>query len=201
MKRLSSIILATAAIGTASTAFAGSDSGLYLGGSFGQADVDLTQDVPDLGCEHNFDDEDTAYKLYAGYNLGLIPTINLAVEGGYIDFGQRQGNYTAEYEDASVSTDSEIDLTGWTVSGLAGFDLGPVGVFGKVGVIDWDSEVKELSDVGDINTDPDQSGTDPAYGVGAKVQIGSIAVRAEYEQFENDDDDINLYSIGATVTF
>ena len=40
-----------------------------------------------------------------------------------------------------------------------------------------------------------------AYGVGIKFQIGSAAVRAEYERFEVEDADIDFISAGVTWTF
>jgi len=165
---------------TPGIALAGAESGFYMGGSLGSANLDIsTTDV-------NIDDDDTAYKIFAGYNFGLIPLIDLAVEGSYVDLG----------EASSVQIgDSNVGVTGWDVFGLAGFKLGPIGLFGKAGFIDWDSE----SDI--FQDQLDDSGTDPAYGIGARFQIGSASVRAEYEWFELDIGDIEYLSVGASWTF
>ncbi|MFZ5603465.1 MAG: outer membrane beta-barrel protein [Pseudomonadota bacterium] len=185
-KRMTMMALAITLAGTASLAQAGGESGFYLGGSVGNASLDISDNDPEFPVE--FDDEDMAYKGFAGYNIGVIPMLNLAVEGAYVNFGTYEG------EIAGLSG-NEIDVDGFIFSGLVGFDLGPIGLFGKMGMLSWDNEISSDS------FDESDSGTDPAYGVGAKFQIGSIAVRAEYEMFDLDDADIDFYSVGAAFTF
>ena len=181
-------LLIAAACGMSSVASAGSDSGIYIGGSVGTAEVDYSDDDPDFGnFDIDFSDDDNAYKVFAGYNFGLVPMLNLAVEASYINFGK--------YEDEIANVKSKVELDAVTLSGLVGFNLGPVGLFGKAGVVNWDGDFK--SPFGNAS----ESGTDPAYGVGAKVQIGSFAVRAEYEMFDLDNFDVDYYSIGASYTF
>ncbi|CAN0605037.1 unnamed protein product, partial [Ectocarpus sp. 12 AP-2014] len=83
------LILAVPLLAVSGNALAGSDSGLYLGASIGEAQLDFDDDRPganDIDVDIDFDDEDTAYKVFAGYNLGLIPLVDLAVEGAYVDF-------------------------------------------------------------------------------------------------------------------
>ena len=180
---LFSLIFIASAVSTAGVAHAGAESGLYIGGSMGNAELSFEDDdVAEIG-RIDFDDDDTGYKLFAGYNFGLVPLLDLAVEGGYIDFGSQN------------DLDTKIDVTGWHASGLVGFNLGPVGLFGKAGVIDWDSEIEHVS------LDSDDSGTDPMYGLGAKFHLGSIGIRAEYEIFEADRAAIDFYSLGASLTF
>ncbi|WP_111494975.1 MULTISPECIES: outer membrane beta-barrel protein [Marinobacter] len=165
-------------------AHAGSDSGVYVGASVGQAQVDFDDELPDVG-EVDFDDDDTAYKIFAGYNFGLIPLVDLAVEGAYVDFGKFKG-------DIGSISDRDLDVDGWTAAGLAGVNLGPIGVFGKVGAINWDSDFDGLGD---------EDGTDPFYGVGARFSLFSFQVRAEYERYDLDDFDIDYFSVGAAFTF
>ncbi|UTF60391.1 porin family protein [Gilvimarinus sp. DA14] len=179
---LPSLAFFVAALSTSGLAFAGSDSGIYIGGSMGNAELSFDEELADIG-RIDFDDDDTGYKLFAGYNFGLVPLLDLAVEGGYIDFGSQN------------DLDTKIDVTGWNLSGLVGVNLGPVGLFGKAGFIDWDSEIEHVS------LDTSESGTDPAYGLGAKFHLGSFGIRAEYEIFEADSADIDFYSLGASVTF
>lgn len=168
------------------SAWAGSESGLYLGGSLGTANYDVAGRDPSFG-DIKYDDDDTGYKIFAGYNIGLIPFIDLAVEGSYVDFGKALGTVSGQ--------DTQHEVSGFDAFGLAGFKLGPIGLFGKVGVMSWDSDSKVGSNSGS------DSGTDPAYGVGARFQIGSIAVRAEYELFDVDTIDIEMLSVGASWTF
>ncbi len=175
---------ATALLLFSGIAAAGSESGLYLGGSLGWASLDFSFDSD--GVNVDFDDDDTGFKIFAGYNLGLVPFVDLAIEGSYVDFG--------EASHATIGN-ADVGVTGWDAFGLAGFKLGPIGLFGKVGMIAWDSSSNA------VQTALDDSGSDPAYGIGARFQIGSIAVRAEYELFDIDTVDISYFSVGGSWTF
>ena len=163
-------------------AFAGADSGFYIGAGVGQASVGDIDDVEDVG-DIDFDGDDTGYKLIAGYNFGIIPLIDLAVEGAYVDFGKP--------EDGLV----EVDANAFAVFGLAGVNLGPVGIFAKAGMFSWDADAS----IGNESFSDD--GTDPAYGVGARFQIASFQIRAEYEYFDADPAALDLISASLLYTF
>lgn len=182
------LILAIPLLAVSANALAGSDSGLYLGASIGEAQLDFDDDLPDandVDVNIDFDDEDTAYKIFAGYNFGVIPLIDLAVEGAYVDFGKFRGR-------VGPISNADFEVDGWTGAALAGVKLGPVGVFGKAGFISWDGD---LDDIGD------EDGTDPLYGIGARITLFSFQVRAEYERYELDNFDIDYFSVGAAFTF
>jgi outer membrane immunogenic protein len=129
--------------------------------------------------DSGFDESDSAYKILAGYNIGFIPFVDFAVEGSYVDFGNPS------------TTTVSAEATGFDAFGLVGLNFGPVGVFAKAGAISWDLKTNTGSD----------SGTDPAYGIGAKFSFLSFAVRAEYEVFEFDKTDVDMVSVSATYTF
>ena len=136
--------------------------------------------VGDASLEEGpFDESDSAYKIIAGYNIGFIPFVDFAVEGSYVDFGE-----------PSAAGDS-YDATGFDAFGLVGLNFGPVGIFAKAGAIAWDVDSSFGSD----------SGTDPAYGIGARFQLFAISIRAEYEVFEFDTADVDMLSVSATFTF
>ena len=151
--------------------FAGADSGFYIGAGAGDAGVDVS------GTD--FDESDTAYKVFGGYNIGFIPLVDFAVEVSYVDFG------------APSAGSQEVEVTGLNAFGLAGLSFGPFGVFAKAGMIDWDADSSGGSD----------SGTDPAYGLGARFSIGSIAVRAEYEVYDLENADVEMISVSGVFTF
>ena len=180
MKPFAALVCGLSLLAIPGLAMAGAKSGPYLGASLGQASLDFSKGIVD------FDDDDTAYKIFAGYNFGVIPLVDLAVEGSYVDFG--------EASDISILGE-DVGVTGWDAFGLAGVKLGPIGLFAKVGMIYWDSKSDVIQDI------LDDSGTDPAYGIGARFQIGPISVRAEYELFKIDIVDIGYYSVGAAWTF
>jgi hypothetical protein len=172
MRKLTLLGLTLALLLVSGTAWAGSDSGLYLGASVGSATVE------DSGS--SFDGSDTGFKVFGGYNFGLVPLVDVAVEASYVDFG------TAE------DSGAEVSVSGLDAFGLVGLSMGPVSLFGKAGAIRWDAEVSGSAD---------ESGTDPAYGLGLQFQLLSIALRAEYEMFSLDEGDVTFASIGASFTF
>lgn len=162
------------------------DSGFYLGGSVGRSLVDADIAGPG-GGPMGFDDGDAAWKAFAGLNIDAF-VIDFAVEGGYVDFGRPA--------ERIAGNEVEVGLTGWDFFGLAGLELGPVGVFAKAGLIDWSADAA-------VNGTRvyDDSGTDPAYGFGVRFSLFSAELRGEYEYFDLDGVDVSLLSLGAVWTF
>ncbi len=170
--RILVICLAGSSLGTPTAAVAGADSGFYIGAGVGDATVKDT----------NFDASDSAYKIFGGYNIGFIPLVDFAVEASYVDFGN-----------PSTSA-GNVEVTGLNAFGLAGLSFGPFGVFAKAGMINWDAD----STFGTVSSS--DSGTDPAYGVGARFAISSFSVRAEYEVYDLDAD-LDMVSVSGVFTF
>ena len=177
MKKITVVVVFLALFSISGVANAGKKTGPYIGGSLGWAVIDVSSGINDF-------DDDLGFKVFGGYNLGIIPLLDLAVEGSYVDFGKASSSQIA-YQD--------VDITGWDIFGLAAINLGPVGVFGKVGQIWWNTD----SNIAQI----DDSGNDMAYGLGLRFQIGSIAIRGEYEYFDLDDTDLSMLSAGVSWTF
>lgn len=164
------------------------DSGPYIGGSVGNTTLEATLQDPIGGGDFLFDESDFSWKIYGGYNFDL-PSINLGVEGGYRSLGGPSAVIAAE--------SFGIDLTAWDAYGVAGFELGPVTVFGKLGIVAWDADLTLAGfDAGS------ESDEDTAYGVGASFNLGSFQVRGEYEIFDvSDTDDVYMLSAGFVYTF
>jgi hypothetical protein len=164
------------------------DSGFYLGGSVGNSTLQANFEDPIGGGTFTFDENDFSWKAYGGFNFDL-PVVNLGVEGGYRDLGGPSATLAAE--------SFGIDITAWYVFGVAGFDLGPVTVFGKLGIISWDADLTVSGF--DAGSEDDQ---DTAYGVGASFNLGSFQLRAEYEMFDvGDVEDLYMLSAGFVYTF
>ena len=167
------------------------ESGFYVGGSIGSAVVEANIDdggivLPDPPPV--FDEDDFGWKVFAGYSIALGDAFSIGLEGGYNDLGEP----SAAIVDIPVS----IDPTAWTVYGTAGIDVGPIGLFGKYGLIDWDVD----GFVDDIPFSDD--GSDPAYGVGIRANLGSWQLRAEYEIFDvSEVEDVTLLSLGFVYRF
>jgi hypothetical protein len=170
--RILFICIAGALFAMPNAVIAGADSGFYIGAGAGDASVK----------DNDFDASDSAYKIFGGYNIGFIPLVDFAVEASYVDFGK------------PATSAGSVEVTGFNAYGLAGLSFGPFGVFAKAGALSWDSDATFAgTTVGD-------SGTDPAYGVGARFSIGSFAVRAEYE-FYDLEADLDMLSVSGVFTF
>jgi outer membrane immunogenic protein len=178
------LLAAIALLATAGPARA--DSGFYVGAGIGTAVFEAK--AADSEFDLDLDEDDFAKKVFVGYNIDAF-VIDLAVEGGYVDFG----NPT----ETVLGSEVGIDVTGWDVFGLAGIGLGPVGLFAKAGVISWDGDAT----VNGVRVASD-SGTDPAYGLGVRFRLWSAEVRAEYEYFDVDAiEHLSMLSVSVAWTF
>lgn len=75
---MNKIALAAALLALATSASAQLTNKAYIGGAFGPSHLEADCGV--FSCDNN----DTGYKLYAGYKVHP----QIAIEGGYIDFGK-----------------------------------------------------------------------------------------------------------------
>ena len=179
---------ATAALLVSFVALAPAESqaGGYIGGSVGQASIEVNAGTPTV--PETFDENDFGFKAFGGYEFNL-PSITLGVEVAYVDFGAPSGDVTG--------TQFEVDANGFAGFGTAGFDLGPLGIYGKYGLISWDASFSV--DGFDAGSD---DGTDPAYGVGVKFGVGPVEVRGEYEIYDiEDSQDVTMLSVGLVWRF
>ncbi len=159
------------------TAHAGAESGVYFGVGVGDTNIKGPLDGDDL----EFDS--TGYKLLLGYNFGVIPLIDLAIEGAYVNLGDESSRRT------------EFEQTSWNGFGLAGLSFGPIGIFAKAGLAAWDAETR----VGSVKVS--ESDTDPVYGIGGRLQLGAFSARLEYEYYDQSNfDDVSMASISFLYT-
>jgi hypothetical protein len=157
------------------------DNGFYLGGSVGQANLQIDDLTGGALPDDDFDADDTAFKLIAG----IRPLDWLAVEAAYVNFG--------EPSDEVAGFDLEADGDGISAFAVGFLAVGPVDLFAKAGLIAWDSKIEGGAF--------DDDGSDLAYGVGAQFRVWGLALRAEYEKFEISDVDLDMVSVGVTYTF
>ncbi len=161
-----------------SIAFAGAESGIYIGAGAGNSNIKGPVD------EDEFDVDTNGYKLILGYNFGIVPLVDLAVEGAYVDMGE---------ESVGGLTFSQSSFNGFALLGLS---FGPVGLFAKAGLAAWDAETS----IGNLKKTV--SGTDPVYGIGARLQIAKVSGRIEYEYYDQSNfNDVSMASISLLYTF
>lgn len=181
--RLMALALAVSLLPAAAMA----DSGFYIGGAAGGATLEAEfgdSGIP--GFPSAIDEDDTAYKLFAGYNFDL-PVLDLGIEAGYVDFGAP--------EIAVFDEQIEIDTTGFNVWGIASFGLGPIDLHAKLGYIAWEVEASALGE------SASEDGSDLGYGAGLSFGLGPVKIRGEYEVYDLDDADLSMLSLGVLYQF
>jgi hypothetical protein len=181
-------LLASAIIFTLTLAQAdAAESGLYVGGSLGNTGIETEID-DGINLPETFDEDDFSWKLFGGYNFALGEVVTLGFEGAYVDLG----GPSTEILDIPVG----IEATTFNLFGTLGFDIGPVGIFGKAGYASWDAEAF----LDDIRIDDD--GSDPVYGLGLRLILGSVELRGEYEIYDiSDAEDVAMASLGIAFRF
>ena len=177
------IACAVIAVGAVAVPADAADNGFYLGASVGAAGVKYDDFE---SSNFDYDAGSIGYKIIAGWRF----LDWLAVEADYIDLGNG--------DDKVNGVKIETDVSGATLSAVGFLPVGPVDVFARVGAIDWSTDISAPS----FNASQNDDGIDFTYGVGAQFRLGSLALRAEYEQFDvTDADSVDLVSVGLTWTF
>jgi OmpA-OmpF porin, OOP family len=186
--------LAAMTLGVPSVGLAqGADSGVYIGGSFGQSQSkDACTGVSGAGV--SCDDKDTAYRLFGGYQVSK----HFAVEVGYHQFGEATANFG--------NFRATIEATAFDAVAVG---ILPVAnnfsVFGKIGLYQGDTEF--TSNIPGV-TNESKSNTDLTFGLGVQFDLAkNFAIRAEYQKFQDmgggniGEVDIDVMSIGALFRF
>jgi opacity protein-like surface antigen len=177
----------------AGTAAHADNTGIYAGGSLGQAKTDFSDDTLD----DLFDGKDTAFKIFLGYRV--LDWVGFEAE--YVDLGEitpRRGNQPGV-------SGFRLEEAGFGAFGMLYWSPlpAPVDLFAKAGFVVSQAHVHANGFFGAFD-DTDNS-TDLAWGVGAQVRLDKLAIRAEYEKFNMDVGDgfksPDMISIGASWTF
>jgi len=194
------VALALAPFFVAGTASAAQE-GLYVGVGAGQTTAKastgplLVSTPPDVFNTFHFDQDETGYKGFVGYNF--LPW--LGIEGGYVELGNPSQNWSA----GTTSIQGEIDANGWEGFLVGYLPIGPVDLFAKVGGIASNIDLKlKDSVVGQPTRHFSQSDSNGmwAYGGGVAYNFGHWSVRAEYEGYDvNKLDD--LYLVSGSLTY
>lgn len=171
-------LVALAALGMSASVAA---QGFYVGAAGLQSRFDSGEfDVEDV------DDEDTGWKLIAGFRA----TPNWAIEGAYTRFGEAQAPAVA------VGGPFEAKADAFSVFGVGLMPVGPVDLFLKVGA----ARIEAEGNVGAVLFEDDD--IELAYGAGLQFNLGALGLRAEYEKFDTDViGDLDVISAGVIFTF
>jgi hypothetical protein len=154
------------------------NEGFYLGAGLGEfsSDVDLST-VDDIDL-----DSDDAQKIFGGWRFNQFVAVNL----DYTDFGNSQGAL-------GVSSDTE----GLTPGIIGTIPLGPIELFGKVGVMFYDVTV----DAGGPLVDSSGEDAVLGFGIGATF-FERFNITGEYERVDIDElDDAEAVWLTASWRF
>jgi hypothetical protein len=181
----SGILAATLVALSCGTALAQSpdnDEGLYIGAGYGQFNVNV-DDIDDTDeALSAIDDEDNAWKIFAGWRLNPY----VAFELNYVDFGENSGSTGSDTGGSSGNYTAE--LAGFQPAIYGIFPLGPVELFGKVGYYFYDVDLAlNLDDLDEDNFSADTSEEALSYGFGIGGTVFErLNLKVEYELIDSD---------------
>jgi len=159
----------------------------YVGLGLGQATFN---DAPDCEIAASCDDKDTGFKFFGGYQFNA----NLAVEGGYADFGE-----------ISFSTPGlfvgKADATSIFAHAVGILPLNAQwSLYGKAGLHFWDSTESGQVPIG-VPFSVSDDGVDFTYGFGAEAKFGKFGLRLEWETYELDNADVQFLGVSGVMRF
>ncbi|HTU68547.1 MAG TPA: porin family protein [Steroidobacteraceae bacterium] len=149
-------------------------SGFYVGGGIGKFNAQI-DDVDEVdNTVDSWDEDDTAYKVFAGYRLNPF----LAFEADYINLGEPSGASIPGF-----NTDASVD--GFAPYVVGTFPLGKYfEVYGRLGYYFYDSTVG-TRDALNNRVEFDEESEDLVWGGGVGANIGEkLNLRLEYERFD-----------------
>lgn len=152
----------------------------YVGAGIGSAKVD----IGDSGADR-IDDTDTSFKIFGGMDINP----NLAIEGGYINFGEVSAHYPL-FDETDRFEGSALFLTG-----VGKVDLTKqLYVQGKIGLALWFVDFNADAVVGvPISASGDGNGFSPMFGLGAGFKVNDqLSVLVELERYLNVGDDVTV---------
>lgn len=183
-KAIAGLCVAVTMAGVSGAALA-DDSGFYVLGAIGQTQTSAKSDVDATliamgatGLVSSGDDNLTAYKLQAGYQVNS----NLAIEGGYIDYGKL--DYTATATNLVGVLTANGKATGWNLVAVGILPLGnQFSVLGKLGVAEV--SVSTTVAAAGLSVSTSDSKTDATYGLGVKYEITkAVFLRGDLDSYK-----------------
>jgi hypothetical protein len=159
-------------------------SGFYLGGGFGQSDINQPGELLDLcrefGIECNGNETGTQFKGLIGYQFGSYFGVELT---GY-DVGE-----PSIFTDTPVFADAKVNLKGGSISLLPQFPIGDLGyVFGRIGATAADATLTAEAPSLGLQESDSTGVAGIIFGFGGGINLGqNIALRLEWERYSYDE--------------
>lgn len=190
----------------------GTDGSYYLSASIGSANANASSNALEQGlavdgftATATLDDTDTGWRIVGGWQFHD----NVALEIGYVDFGDMQYSVNTTTADpdgfvAALAARTPLMSSGYTVGLTAtmpipGMSAGSPYVIARGGLYIWDSE--ETFTGGTTPVRRSDNGTDFTFGLGVGFQVSDeVDVELTWERFGSDTK-VNFLNIGARYRF
>ena len=142
------------------------------------------------GQDFKIDANNFAWKAYGGIGWRF-----LGLEGGYRDFGQ--------IKDAQGDTTLTSRTRGGDLFLKGSLHIAFLEFYGKAGGFFKKTENKLFSDNEDFSDliNKLERGTDFAWGLGLQINLGTLGLRLEWEQFQSNPSKLGMLSFGANIGF
>ncbi|MBU2869114.1 outer membrane beta-barrel protein [Colwellia sp. E2M01] len=185
--------------------------GWYLGGELGFYQTNINQDQINTYYEETgfdaststIDDSAFAFSLMAGYQLNTY----WAIEGSYIDLGERSVSFTGSTEDLDAFYDNVEHVYPESGSGLslAAVASLPISdnfkISGKLGYWSWKGDYTTSDANGDVGSDSIK-GNDVWYGAELNYRLNQhIQMYLTAQRFKLDRDENDLFALGIRYYF
>ncbi|MDH3314343.1 MAG: outer membrane beta-barrel protein [Gammaproteobacteria bacterium] len=161
----------------------GPDAGFYVGAGAGFTSIDLCGD-PALAGATSCDDDDVGFKVFGGFKFNQY----FGAEIGYADLGE------VSVSGPGGTATAEVD--GFQFAAVGSYPIEQFSLLGKVGFFAWDGEIS--TPIGSFDDD----GTDFMFGLGGAFHFTpQFSVRGEWERFDVDGDDVDMFSASIIYNF
>ncbi len=160
----------------------------YAGAGIGQSGADTCSSLNllDQGFSCSGNESSTGWKVFAGYEISR----NLAVEGGYVDFGKFQTSASGTIFLQPGTVTGSVKGSGFSLDAVGTLPFGKAfGLFGRIGVLAWSLDATAHraapgTPYDGATSGGSASGTSVEFGVGAKYDFNkNLGVRAEFQKF------------------
>ena len=154
----------------------------------------------------SLDEDDSGFKFFGGYNVNK----NVAIELAYADLGT--ASLSGNTGDTFVLDGIPFIFTGSGTINIDGSLIGLSGVFtyhfndafnlyGRAGLASWEADISATETGGPTET-ASEDGTDFFLGFGAGWNFAQTwALKAEYELYSFDSEDVDFLSLNIVKTF
>jgi OOP family OmpA-OmpF porin len=177
-------LLTAVAVAALLPSIAAAESGFYVAGSVGRAELSEDFDGFDV------DADSTAYRFTAGWRFNDY----LAVEGGYQNFGR----FEQTFDDAGTPVLLSLKADGFTVGGIGSLPISDkFSLFARAGAFFWDGDA-EINNVSAAQPED----TNFYFGAGAKLGLTErLSVTADGSRYDLDGTSSTIFSVGLDYRF